>query len=78
MNMETGDAKAKPRNLLFIFADQMHAFAMGCMGNNDIDTPNIDRLAAQGTLFESCYSCNAVCTPYLHYLQEAFPVRLGY
>lgn len=54
----------KRQNVLFIFADQMHAFAMGCMGNEDIDTPNLDRLAGQGTLFESCYTSNAVCTPY--------------
>ena len=51
-------------NVLFLFADQMHAFAMGCMGNTDIHTPHLDRLAAQGTLFESCYSSNPVCTPY--------------
>jgi arylsulfatase A-like enzyme len=51
-------------NVLFVFADQMHAFALGCMGNADIDTPHLDRLAAQGTLFQNCYTCNAVCTPY--------------
>jgi len=53
-----------PKNVLFLFADQMHAFAMGCMGNPDIHTPNLDRLAAQGTLFENCYTCNPVCCPY--------------
>lgn len=52
------------QNVVFIFADQMHGFAMGCMGNPDVDTPNLDRLAAQGTLFENCYSCNPLCTPY--------------
>lgn len=56
--------KETPGNVLFIFADQMQAFAMGCMGNADLDTPNLDRLAAQGTLFENCYSCNPLCTPY--------------
>lgn len=53
-----------PHNVLFIFADQMHYFALGCMGNSSIITPNLDRLAKRGALFESCYSCNAVCTPY--------------
>jgi len=42
----------------------MHAFAMGCMGNEDISTPNLDRLAASGTVFENCYTSNPVCTPY--------------
>jgi arylsulfatase A-like enzyme len=51
-------------NILFVFADQMHGFAMGCMGNPDVKTPNLDRLAAEGTLFRNTYSCYPVCTPY--------------
>lgn len=54
-----------PRNnILFLFADQMHAFAMTCMGNPDIHTPNLDRLAAEGMLFRNCYSNAPVCTPF--------------
>lgn len=52
------------QNLLFLFADQMHAFAMGCMGHPDVRTPNLDRLASQGMLFRNMYSCAPVCTPY--------------
>ncbi len=51
-------------NILFMFADQMHAFAMGCMGNDEIHTPNLDRLASEGTLFTNAYSNAPVCTPY--------------
>jgi arylsulfatase A-like enzyme len=51
-------------NILFMFADQMHAFAMGCMGNDEIRTPNLDRLASEGTLFTNAYSNAPVCTPY--------------
>lgn len=54
----------KPLNILFMFADQMHAFAMGCMGNDEIKTPNLDRLAGEGTLFRNCYSNAPVCTPF--------------
>ncbi|MDP6118496.1 MAG: sulfatase-like hydrolase/transferase [Planctomycetota bacterium] len=57
------DRTTKP-NVLFLFADQMHAFAMGCMGNHDIDTPYLDQLAGQGTLFRNCYTANPVCCPY--------------
>lgn len=53
-----------PLNLLFIFADQMHAFAMGCMGNRQIHTPHLDRLATQGVLFENAYSNAPLCTPF--------------
>lgn len=51
-------------NILFLFADQMHGFAMSCMGHPDIKTPNLDRLAARGTLFRHAYSCAPVCTPF--------------
>jgi arylsulfatase A-like enzyme len=52
------------RNIVFLFADQMHAFAMGCMGTSDIHTPNLDRLAAEGILYRNCYSNAPVCTPF--------------
>ena len=51
-------------NILFLFADQMHAFAMGCMGTEDIHTPNLDNLAREGVLFRNCYSNAPVCTPF--------------
>ena len=54
----------KPLNILFMFADQMHAFAMGCMGNAEIQTPNLDELAKDGVLFRNCYSNAPVCTPF--------------
>lgn len=51
-------------NILYIFADQMHGFAMGCMGNTDVKTPNLDRLASEGVLFRNTYTNAPVCTPY--------------
>lgn len=54
----------RPLNILFIFADQMHGFAMGCMGDRQIHTPNLDRLAEEGVLFENTYSNAPVCTPF--------------
>lgn len=51
-------------NILYVFADQMHAFAMGCMGNPDIHTPHLDQLAAEGILFRNAYTSFPVCTPY--------------
>jgi arylsulfatase A-like enzyme len=66
MILREGENKTKMRemNILFIFADQMHAFAMGCMGNPDVKTPNLDRMASEGLLFTNTYSCFPVCTPY--------------
>lgn len=51
-------------NILFIFADQMHRYAMRCMGTPDIQTPNLDRLAGEGVLFRNAYSNCPVCTPF--------------
>lgn len=54
----------KSMNVLFLFADQLQAFALSCMGNPDIRTPNLDRMASQGTLFTDCYSNAPVCGPF--------------
>lgn len=51
-------------NLLFIFTDQQQRYALGCMGNQNVDTPNLDRLATRGVLFTRCYSNNPVCGPF--------------
>ncbi|MHB8901632.1 MAG: sulfatase family protein [Thermoguttaceae bacterium] len=56
-------AADRPANLVLILTDNHGAWTLGCYGNPDIRTPHIDRLAAEGTLFERCYSSNAVCSP---------------
>ena len=54
----------KAPNLLFVFTDQ-HTFDMlGCYGNDQIISPNIDRLAEEGLLFTHCISNSPTCTPY--------------
>lgn len=54
--------KRKP-NLLLIMADQMHKYALGAV-TPYVKTPNLDRLAAEGTLFANAYSNNPVCGPF--------------
>lgn len=51
-------------NILYLFADQLQAFTLGCMGNPAIHTPNLDALAADGVLFRNAYSDSPVCTPF--------------
>jgi arylsulfatase A-like enzyme len=55
--------KDKP-NIVFVFADQMRAHAMGCMGNKQVITPNLDKLAGEGVLVTNAISCQPVCTPF--------------
>jgi len=59
--------KDKP-NIVFVFADQMRACAMGCMGNEQVITPNLDKLAASGLLVTNAISCQPVCTPFRGHL----------
>ena len=51
-----------PRNILFITTDQQHWNTLGVL-NPEVKTPNLDRLAASGTLFERAYCPNPTCTP---------------
>lgn len=53
----------RPPSVLFIFPDQMRAHALGAMGNPDVRTPHLDRLAAQGILFENTLANSPVCSP---------------
>ena len=56
------EADRRP-NVVLILTDNQSAWTLGCYGNKDIRTPNIDRLAAEGIRFDRCFSCNAVCSP---------------
>ena len=49
---------AERPNIIYIFTDQQTANAMSCAGNPDLHTPNMDRLAAAGVMFENAY-CTA-------------------
>ena len=51
-------------NIVFILADQMQAEAMGVAGHPMVQTPNLDRMAAQGFLTTNAYSAQPVCSPY--------------
>ncbi len=54
---------AKQPNILFICTDQQRFDSLGCYGNPVVQTPTIDRLAADGVLFEQCYVQSPVCAP---------------
>lgn len=56
-------AAAKRPNVVFILTDNHGAWTLGCYGNKDIRTPNIDRLASEGMLFTQAMSSNPVCSP---------------
>ncbi len=53
---------AAPPNIVFILADDLGYADLGCYGRPDIRTPNIDRLAAEGTRLTQAYANSAVCS----------------
>jgi len=55
-------AEARRPNILHILADDMGWTAPSCYGNQDVATPHLDRLAAQGMRFTSAYA-DAQCSP---------------
>lgn len=57
------NAKTSAPNLVFILTDNHGAWTLGCYGNKEIRTPNIDKLAAEGMLFTRAYCNNSVCSP---------------
>jgi arylsulfatase A-like enzyme len=50
-------------NVIFIFSDDLGWGDLGCYGNRDIRTPNLDKLAEQGLLLTDFYVSNPVCSP---------------
>ena len=58
-----GAATPRRTNLVVILTDNQGAWTLGCYGNPDIRTPNIDRLAAEGMRFTRAFSSNGVCSP---------------
>jgi arylsulfatase A-like enzyme len=50
-------------NVLVVCTDQQFAGAMGCAGNDDLETPAMDRLADAGTRFPNAYCAEPLCVP---------------
>jgi arylsulfatase A-like enzyme len=50
-------------SIILILADDLGYGDVGCYGQSRIKTPNIDRLAAEGIRFTSCYAGSTVCSP---------------
>ncbi|MDF1743802.1 MAG: sulfatase [Gimesia sp.] len=53
----------KQPNILFIFTDDHASHAMSCYGSKVNQTPNLDRIAREGMLFNNCFCTNSICGP---------------
>lgn len=54
---------ARKPNVIFILADDLGYTDVGCFGSRYYETPNIDRMAAEGIRFTNGYSCGPNCQP---------------
>ncbi len=59
-----GKATKRKPNIVYVFADQLRAQSVGCYGGDQITTPNMDRIAQQGSRMDNCISTFPLCTPY--------------
>jgi len=53
----------KKPNIVFILADDLGYGDLGCYGRTDIETPVLDKLAAEGVRFTQCYANGPECSP---------------
>ncbi len=60
---QTSTKQTKKPNILLILTDQHRLSALGCYGQTQCKTPNIDRLAREGILFENAYTTCPLCSP---------------
>lgn len=51
-------------NIIYVFADQLRYTSVGCSGNRQVRTPNMDKLAAEGIVMDSAFSSCPICSPY--------------
>ncbi len=69
LTAQTGYAQqsSKPKNVLILYSDDHSYHALGAMGNKEVQTPNLDKLAASGMLFKQAHVMGghqgAVCIP---------------
>lgn len=65
----------KPSNLIIIMADEHNRQSLGCYGSPIAHTPNIDRIARQGTRFSAAYTPCPICVPARASFATGKPVR---
>ncbi|MDF9798988.1 N-sulfoglucosamine sulfohydrolase [Catalinimonas alkaloidigena] len=60
---QNSNAQNNPPNVVFIIADDIGWNDLGCYGNTEVQTPNIDRMAQEGIRFTNTYLTASSCSP---------------
>lgn len=70
-------AQTRP-NIIFVLADDLGSSELGCYGNTFNETPNIDKMAAEGMRFTQAYSAAPICSPArAGFITGQYPARVG-
>jgi N-sulfoglucosamine sulfohydrolase len=71
-------AKSTKPNMIVIIGDDICWRDFGFMGSNNVKTPNLDKLASEGLVFDRLYSAASMCAPCrTHIYTGLYPVRSG-
>ena len=71
--MTNKEATAQP-NILWIYGEDLSP-DLACYGTPAVATPNIDRLASEGTRFSNAYVTCPVCSPTVSYTHLTLPTN---
>ena len=63
LSLVPASAQETPPNFVILFADDLGINDLGCFGRKDQNTPNLDKLAAEGARFTQAYAAASVCSP---------------
>lgn len=65
-------------NIVFVFADQLRSHELSCYGGQNVETPHMDRLAAEGLRLTNAISTYPICSPYrAMMLTGMYPMHSG-
>lgn len=63
LRLSVANAEDKTPNFVFVLSDDIAQGDLGCYGQKLIQTPNLDRMAAEGTRYSQAYCGTSVCAP---------------
>ncbi len=61
LTIASAQAEAKKPNIIFLLADDQNILSVGCYGNSEVQTPHMDKLGADGVIFDKHYNTTPIC-----------------